>query len=30
MQYTEQGGLRQPVFKGFREDKAITDCRSKQ
>ena len=29
MQYTEQGGLRQPVFKGFREDKAITDCRSK-
>lgn len=27
MQYTEQGGLRQPVFKGFREDKTIIECR---
>ncbi|MCR0337637.1 DNA ligase [[Clostridium] innocuum] len=29
MQYTEQGGLRKPVFKGFREDKTIRECRSK-
>ena len=29
MQYTEQGGLRQPVFKGFREDKTPEECRCK-
>lgn len=26
MEYTENGGLRQPVFKGFREDKQPKDC----
>lgn len=27
MEYTPQGGLRQPVFKGFREDKKVKDCK---
>lgn len=27
MEYTPQGGLRQPVFKGFREDKKAKDCK---
>lgn len=26
MEYTKQGGLRQPVFKGFREDKKPEEC----
>ena len=26
MEYTREGGLRQPVFKGFREDKTPKDC----
>lgn len=26
MEYTEHGGLRQPVFKGFREDKKPEEC----
>lgn len=26
MEYTEHGGLRQPIFKGFREDKRIEEC----
>lgn len=26
MEYTQQGGLRQPVFKGFREDKLPREC----
>lgn len=26
MEYTKQGGLRQPVFKGFREDKTPEEC----
>lgn len=26
MEYTRQGGLRQPVFKGFREDKTPEEC----
>lgn len=30
MEYTENGHLRQPVFKGFREDKSITECRIKE
>lgn len=30
MEYTENGGLRQPVFKGFREDKKPEECRLKE
>ena len=26
MQYTKGGGMRQPVFKGLRTDKAVSDC----
>lgn len=26
MEYTSSGGLRQPVFKGFRDDKKASDC----
>lgn len=26
MEYTKQGGLRQPVFKGFRDDKSPLEC----
>ena len=26
MEYTQQGGMRQPVLKGFREDKRVEDC----
>lgn len=26
MEYTENGGMRQPVFKGFREDKETKEC----
>lgn len=29
MEYTENGGLRQPVFKGFREDKKPEECQKK-
>ena len=29
MEYTETGGLRQPVFKGFREDKKPEQCQAK-
>lgn len=29
MEYTQSGGLRQPVFKGFRDDKPIEECISK-
>lgn len=29
MEYTTNGGLRQPIFKGFREDKNTKDCISK-
>lgn len=30
MEYTENGGLRQPVFKGFREDKKPEECQLKE
>lgn len=30
MEYTENGGLRQPVFKGFRDDKAPHECKKKE
>lgn len=30
MEYTENGGLRQPVFKGFRDDKASHECKKKE
>ena len=29
MEYTKQGGLRQPVFKGFRDDKLPEECMKK-
>lgn len=30
MEYTENGGLRQPVFKGFRDDKTPEECLKKE
>lgn len=27
MQHTKNGGMRQPVFKGFRDDKTPEECR---
>lgn len=30
MKYTENGGLRQPVFKGFRDDKTPEECLKKE
>ncbi|MCQ4838111.1 DNA ligase, partial [[Clostridium] symbiosum] len=29
MEYTANGGMRQPVFKGLRPDKLPTECRSR-